>query len=93
MAEVPSTFNLKTGESAPDFSLPDGKGELVMTASNAVTRSIRFAGSKLSGEKNVSFVQNNQRQMKSNVVEKQEEIKNITSGKYFSWLFPVFFAG
>ncbi|MBP82823.1 MAG: thioredoxin family protein [Verrucomicrobiales bacterium] len=26
MAEVPSTFHLKTGQSAPDFTLPDGKG-------------------------------------------------------------------
>ncbi|MEC5128880.1 thioredoxin family protein [Verrucomicrobiales bacterium BCK34] len=28
MAEVPSTFQLKRGESAPDFELPDGKGEI-----------------------------------------------------------------
>ena len=26
MAEVPSTFQLKPGSSAPDFELPDGSG-------------------------------------------------------------------
>ncbi|MDA7921121.1 thioredoxin family protein [Verrucomicrobiales bacterium] len=28
MAEVPSTFQLKPGDSAPDFELPDGNGEI-----------------------------------------------------------------
>lgn len=28
MAEVPSTFQLKAGQSAPDFTLPDGNGEM-----------------------------------------------------------------
>ena len=43
-----------------------------MTASFVATRSIRLAGINLGGGKYVSFVQNNQRQMKSNLVEKQE---------------------
>ncbi len=47
-----------------------------MTASNAVTRSIKLAGTNLGGGDNTAVVHNNQRQMKSNVVEKQEEIKN-----------------
>lgn len=33
MAEVPSTFHLKTGQSAPEFTLPDGKGNPVSYSS------------------------------------------------------------
>ena len=47
-----------------------------MTASNAVTRSIRLAGTNQVGGDNTSMVHNYQHQMKSNLVEKQEEIKN-----------------
>ncbi len=50
-----------------------------MTAANAVARSIRLAGSNMRGGDNVSFVQNQQRQMNSNLVDKKEgneKIKN-----------------
>jgi hypothetical protein len=47
-----------------------------MTALNAVTRSIRLAGTNPGGGDNTSMVQNYQHQMKSNLIEKQEEIKN-----------------
>ena len=47
-----------------------------MTAANTVARSIKLAGINLGGGKYVSLGQKNQRQIKSNLVEKQEEIDN-----------------
>ncbi len=47
-----------------------------MTASNAVTHSIRLAGTDQGGGDNTSIVQHYQRQTKSNLIEKQEEIDN-----------------
>jgi len=52
----------------------DGKGERIMTAPFVATRSIRLAGSKLSGGNNASFILSYQRQMSSNAVDKKEEI-------------------
>ena len=43
-----------------------------MTAPFVATRSIRLAGSKLSGGNNAFVVHNYQRQMSSNVVDKKE---------------------
>jgi hypothetical protein len=63
-------------EITPSRRVPDGKGELVMTASNAVTSSIRLAGTDQVGGDSTAIVQNYQHKMKSNLVEKQEGIDN-----------------
>lgn len=69
-------MSLHIREIPPSRRGPDGKGELAMTAPNAVIRSIRLAGINLGGGNNVSFVQNYQRQMNSNLVDKKEEYEH-----------------